>query len=59
MIPLGMEMFDIFPQRAPQGALSESAHARSSGSETLLRSRSLADYTTDMHGREVFGSHNR
>jgi hypothetical protein len=31
--------------------------ARSSGSETLLRSRSLADYTIDTHESEVFGSH--
>src|SRR6516165_11524608 len=26
MIPLGMEMFDIFPQRAPQGALAKEDH---------------------------------
>src|SRR5215468_5887965 len=33
------------------------AHARSSGSETLSRSRSLVDYTIDTHESEVFGSH--
>src|SRR5262249_56774303 len=38
-------------------ARTHPAHARSSGSETLLRSRSLADYTIDMHESEVFGSH--
>src|SRR5262249_8697706 len=33
-------------------ARTHPAHARSSGSETLSRSRSLADYTIDMHESE-------
>jgi hypothetical protein len=33
-------------------ARTHPAHARSSGSETLLRSRSLAGYTIDMHESE-------
>jgi hypothetical protein len=38
-------------------ARTHRAQVRSSGSGTLLRSRSLADYTIDMHEFEVFGSH--
>src|SRR5262249_32170254 len=38
-------------------ARTHPAHARSSGSETLSRSRSLVDYTIDTHESEVFGSH--
>src|SRR5260370_5703285 len=38
---------------------SHPAHARSSGSETLSRSRSLVGYTIDTHESEVFGSHSR
>src|SRR5262245_6687835 len=33
-------------------AKTHPAHARSSGSETLSRSRSLVDYTIDTHGSE-------
>src|SRR6266481_1851806 len=38
-------------------ARTHPARARSSGSETLSRSRSLVGYTIDTHETEVFGSH--
>src|SRR5882724_8528572 len=38
-------------------ARTHPARARSSGSETLSRSRSLVGYTIDTHESEVFGSH--
>src|SRR5712691_10229795 len=38
-------------------ASTHPARARSSGSETLSRSRSLVGYTIDTHESEVFGSH--
>src|SRR5262245_32238768 len=38
-------------------ARTHPARARLSGSETLLRSRSFADYTIDTRESEVFGSH--
>src|SRR5260221_1115781 len=40
-------------------ARTQPARARSSGSETLSRSRSLVGYTIDTHESEVFGSHTR
>src|SRR5258707_14803457 len=40
-------------------ARTHPARARSSGSETLSRSRSLVGYTIDTHETEVFGSHRR
>jgi hypothetical protein len=56
---------NVLQQRAPRRRLhlrwidraprTHPARARSSGSETLLRSRSLVDYTIDMHESEFSG----
>ena len=40
MIPLGMEMFDIFAESAPQGALTEENHLGQALSFTDLTQRS-------------------
>jgi hypothetical protein len=56
---------NVLQQRAPRRRLhlrwidraprTHPARARSSGSETLLRSRFLADYTIDIHESEFSG----
>jgi hypothetical protein len=56
---------NVLQQRAPRRRLhlrwidraprTHPARGRSSGSETLLRSRSLADYTIDVHESEFSG----
>src|SRR5262249_26712936 len=56
---------NVLQQRAPRRRLhlrwidraprTHPGRPRSSGSETLLRSRSLADYTIDMHESEFSG----
>ena len=55
VIPLGMKMFDIFPQRAPQGALAKQDHL----GQALLLHRPDPALRIGIQVRAARGQHER